>query len=101
MRLNEDDLDVAMQNIENAQRNNEQIREIVRLNPTIRGLITIPNWLNSRYVVTNQRGKSYCTSLQIMLPGYENVTPIEAGKLVAQEIIENTQDNSGEILTDE
>ena len=26
---------------------------------------------------------------------------IEAGKLVAEEIIENTQDNSGEVLTDE
>lgn len=76
LNFNEEDLDMAMSDANTVIGSNASLREMVRETGS-RGIITIPDFLTSRYVTRNQLGQNYCSSLTILLPGHEEVTPID------------------------
>lgn len=86
-------LDDAMNTGAEQSRNNPLVREVLRETNTA-GVINIPNWLTSPYVRRNPQSENYATSLRILLPEYETVTPT---------ILENINfvglDNDGKPIT--
>lgn len=66
---------MAMSDAGTVINSNANLREMVRETGS-RGVITIPDFLTSRYVTRNQLGQNYCSNLTILLPGHEEVTPI-------------------------
>lgn len=105
VRLDEEDLDEAM-NVEepNNQINNRLItannsnlndlninsitREFLRANPDY-GVININDFLHNDHVIHNPSGENYATSLQILLPWAETVTPMVADSVKIYKLDQN------------
>jgi len=112
VRLDEEDLDQAMDvEGQNNQQNNRILttrnsnlndlninaitREFLTANPEY-GVINIQDFLNNPHVIHNPSGENYATSLQILLPWAETVTPMVADSIKIFKLDENN--NPEEIL---
>lgn len=72
-------------------------REFLTANPEY-GVINIQDFINNPNVIHNPSGENYATSLQILLPWAETVTPIETKKVA---IFKLGADNTPEEVLDE
>lgn len=74
---------------------NAVTREFLRNNPEY-GVINIPDFLNNTHVIHNPSGENYATSLQILLPWAETVTPMVTQSIKIYKLDEDN--NPDEIL---
>lgn len=112
VRLDEEDLDQAMNvDAQNNQINNRLItannsnlnelninaitRDFLTANPDY-GVININDFLHNDHVIHNPSGENYATSLQILLPWAETVTPMVADSVKIYKLDQNG--NPEEIL---
>ena len=109
VRLNEEDLDNAMNedvpnndqrglvraNNLNDMNINAITRDFLNANPQY-GVINIQDFLNNPHVIHNPSGENYATSLQILLPWAETVTPMVAQSIKIYKLDENN--NPEEVL---
>lgn len=75
---------------------NAVTREFLRVNPQY-GVINIQEFLNDPHVVHNPSGENYATSLQILLPWAETVTPMVTNSI---KIYKLDKDNNPEEVLD-
>lgn len=74
---------------------NAVTREFLRVNPEY-GVINIQDFLNNPHVIHNPSGENYATSLQILLPWAETVTPLMTESIKIFKMDENN--NPTEVL---
>lgn len=74
---------------------NAVTREFLRVNPEY-GVINIQDFLNNPHVIHNPSGENYATSLQILLPWAETVTPMVTQSIKIYKLDENN--NPEEVL---
>lgn len=75
---------------------NAVTREFLRVNPEY-GVINIQDFLNNSHVIHNPSGENYATSLQILLPWAETVTPMVTQSI---KIYKLDQDNNPDEVLD-